>query len=248
MRQLINFISSFVLLSSIILKPNIYAFQNSITEKFIDNPEDFKTYLITNDQTLNISNSTDFSKVNLILISTIREKYAGEVYFLRSFSNSSDLMSLKEKLGFQSLNTPRRITGLAYSFFVPGSGQFYLGHKTKGALFAVTFFTGLVGAVVSQNNFIGNRERIQSLQFEYLNADRYTLAEYYWKQMVSVHDEQKMHEKTRNIFTAATILVWSLNLVDYIFFSDDKGSVEFSSLQQSTNNNYNLVSISIPLR
>jgi len=139
----------------------------------------------------------------------------------------------------------RRITGLAYSVFVPGSGQIYLGHYTKGSAFAVTFFTSLVGAVVSQNNFIGNRERIQTLQFDYLNSDRYTLADYYWKQMVSVHNEQKMHEKTRNIFTAITIFVWSLNLVDYLFWTVDKGPVEFS--YKSDDSFGHIFSIAIPL-
>lgn len=139
----------------------------------------------------------------------------------------------------------RRIAGLAYSVFVPGSGQIYLGHQTKGAAFAVTFFTGLVGAIVSQNNFIGNRERIQSLQFDYLNADRFTLADYYWNQMVNVHNEQKMHERARNIFTAATVFVWSLNLIDYLFWTDDKGPIEFSF---NSNNNFgHIFSIAIPL-
>lgn len=152
--------------------------------------------------------------------------------------------SKKELFEIPKFN-PRRITGLTYSVFVPGSGQIYLGHQTKGAAFAVTFFTGLVGAIVSQNNFIGNRERLETLQFDYLNADRYTLADYYWKQMVDVHNEQKMHERARNIFTAATVFVWSLNLIDYIFWTDDKGPIEFS---YKTDNNFgNIFSIAIPL-
>jgi len=165
--------------------------------------------------------------------------YTYQIYQeLRSNKNKKELFELPQ---FNS----RRLTGLAYSVFVPGSGQIYLGHQTKGAAFAVTFFTGLVGAIVSQNNFIGNRERIQSLQFDYLNADRFTLADYYWKQMVDVHNEQKMHERSRNIFTAATIFIWSLNLVDYIFWTEDKGPVEFS--YRSYNKLGNVFSIAIPL-
>lgn len=157
---------------------------------------------------------------------------------LKSNKNKKELFELPR---FDS----RRITGLAYSIFVPGSGQIYLGHQTKGAAFAVTFFTGLVGAIVSQNNFIGNRERIQSLQFDYLNADRYTLADYYWNQMLSVHNDQKMHERARNIFTAATIFVWSLNLIDYLFWTEDKGPIEFS--YKTNENSGHIFSIAIPL-
>lgn len=165
--------------------------------------------------------------------------FSNQIYQeLRSNKNKKELFQLPR---FDS----RRITGLAYSVFVPGSGQIYLGHQTKGAAFAVTFFTGLVGAIVSQNNFIGNRERLQSLEFDYLNADRFTLADYYWKQMVSVRDEQKMHEKARNIFTAATIFMWSLNLVDYLFWTEDKGPIEFS--YKSDYNKGHLISIAIPL-
>lgn len=142
----------------------------------------------------------------------------------------------------------RRITGLAYSSFVPGSGQIYLGHTTKGAAFAISFFTSLVGAVVSQNNFIGNGERIKSLEYEYLNADRYTLAEYYWKQMVSVHEEQKRHEKARNIFIIATASIWTVNIVDYLFFTKDKGPIEFSLNYDSHNRNSISFSMSVPLK
>ncbi len=142
----------------------------------------------------------------------------------------------------------RRITGLVYSTFVPGSGQIYLGSKTKGSLFALGFFTGVVGTAVSQNNFIGNRERIESLKFEYLNADRFTQAEYYWKQMVDVHNEQKMHERARDIFIVSTVILWAFNLIDYIFLTQDKGPIEFSSNNSIPTNSITIVNISLNLR
>lgn len=153
--------------------------------------------------------------------------------------------------GNELFNVPRfdtrRITGLAYSILVPGSGQIYLGHTTKGAAIAVGFFTGLVGAMVSQNNFIGNRERIQTLQYEYLNSDRFTLAEYYWKQMVSVHNEQKTHEKSRNLFALATAVIWSVNIIDYLFFTKDKGPIEFSLNPNTQNNSFIYFTVTVPL-
>ncbi len=175
---------------------------------------------------INISNAQSFQKISD-----------------KNFTD--DTKELRDIFKFPRFDS-RRITGLAYSSFVPGSGQIYLGHKTKGAAFAVSFFTGLVGAIVSQNNFVGNRERIQSLQFDYLNADRYTLAEYYWQQMVSVHNEQKTHERARNIFAIATALIWTFNIVDYIFLTEDKGPIEFS-YKNNINNSYPILSISVPL-
>lgn len=188
-----------------------------------------------------------FLFVALVLIMfniSYSQSYSSSNYTYQIYQELKSNHNKKELFEFPRFDS-RRITGLAYSVFVPGSGQIYLGHQTKGAAFAVTFFTGLVGAIVSQNNFIGNRERIQSLQFEYLNADRFTLADYYWNQMVSVHNEQKMHERARNIFTAATVFVWSLNLIDYIFWTDDKGPIEFS--YKSDKNSAHIFSVAIPL-
>lgn len=238
----------FILFSTIIFISDLWSAEGINNNSFTNKAENYSLINLT-------INENEVEKYNLSYAREINSnQFPSNVFInnLRCFEKSiltfDDFDMVDQKLGFQSLFTPRRITGFAYSFFVPGSGQIYLGHKTKGMIFAVSFFTGLVGAIVSQNNFIGNRERIQSLQFEYLNADRFTLADYYWKQMISVHDEQKLHERARNIFTVATILVWSFNLVDYIFLSDDKGPVEFSSIQQTSHNDYNLVSISIPLR
>lgn len=248
MKRLQKILNKFILFSTIIFLSNLWGAEGLNSNNFAKSPENFrssKLYFYQNDLEGNNPNFPSEIINNQITLMISNEDKS---YIEKSFYAFNDLSTNNQKVGFQSLLTPRRLTGLAYSFFVPGSGQIYLGHQTKGMIFAVSFFTSLVGAIVSQNNFIGNQERIQSLQFEYLNADRFTLADYYWKQMVSVHDEQKLHEKTRNIFTVATILIWSVNLVDYIFLSDDKGPIEFSSIQQSTHNNYNLVSISIPLR
>lgn len=247
MRRIQKFLIKFILFSTIIFLSNLLGAEGINSNNFIGMPEYFSSYKLFISQKEFERNYQNFNN-NILINPIFKNTSSNESYPEKSILTFDDLNTNNQKTGFQSLFTPRRITGLAYSFFIPGSGQIYLGHKTKGMIFAVSFFTGLVGSIVSQNNFIGNRERIQSLQFEYLNADRFTLADYYWKQMVSVHDEQKLHERSRNIFTIATILVWTVNLVDYIFLSDDKGPVEFSSIQQSNNNNYNVVSISIPLR
>lgn len=181
----------------------------------------------------------------LILLLVINISNAQSSNNLSDENLINDEQKISEILKFPKLDA-RRVTGLAYSSIVPGSGQIYLGYKTKGAAFAIGFFTGLVGTIVSHNNFIGNRERIQSLQFDYLNADRYTLAEYYWKQMVSVHNEQKTNERARNIFMISTGLIWTLNIIDYLFFTEDKGPIEFSN-NNSFNNSFSILSITVPL-
>lgn len=182
--------------------------------------------------------------IGILFISFIQSSYSQQVY--SSQINTTGHIQIDNKLFEIPKFDTRRIYGLTYSTFVPGSGQYYLGHKTKGAVFAVSFISSLVGALVSHNNFIGNRERIQALQFEYLNADRFTLSEYLWKQMVSVHDEQKLHERSRNIFLGLTISIWTFNMIDYIFFTKDKGPVEFS-YNYNLQDGFSLFSISVPI-
>ena len=146
----------------------------------------------------------------------------------------------------------RRITGLAYSTFVPGSGQFYLGHKLKGSLITVGFLASSVTAIVSHNNFIANRERLDNLKFDYYGADRYALAEELWVQIKEVNDEQKVNEKKRTISTYIAAGIWVLNIIDYLFFTDDFGVADFSN-NLNINNNFaltdlrNIISIKIPL-
>lgn len=191
-------------------------------------------------------------KIQLILILNIlffNYILAQEIYFQEQNLYKDE--KLKTNLISVPEFTPRRITGLVYSTFIPGSGQIYLGSKTKGSFIALAYITSLVGAVVSQNNFIGNRERIESLQFEYLNADRYTLAEYYWKQMLNVHEEQKLHEKARNVFTLMTVFVWTINIIDYIFLTKDRGPTEFSQslhLNSLAKDDFSIFSVSLPLK
>ncbi len=123
----------------------------------------------------------------------------------------------------------RKFTGLAYSTFVPGSGQFYLGHKLKGSLITVGFFASFVTAIISHNNFISNRERLDNLKFDYYSADRYALAEELWKRIMEVHDEQKVNEKKRTISTYLSAGIWALNIIDYLFFTEDLGVADFSN-------------------
>ncbi|MBM4174570.1 MAG: hypothetical protein FJ213_00110 [Ignavibacteria bacterium] len=130
----------------------------------------------------------------------------------------------------------RKITGLAYSTFVPGSGQFYLGHKLKGSLITVGFLASFVTAIVSHNNFISNRERLDNLKYEYYSADRYALAEELWKQIKEVHDEQKVNERKRTISSFISAGIWALNIIDYLFFTDDLGVADFSNTLKINDN------------
>jgi hypothetical protein len=65
--------------------------------------------------------------------------------------------------------------------------------------------------------------------------------------MVSVHNEQKTHERARNIFAIATAVLWTANILDYLFLTKDKGPIEFS-YQNDFNNSNTLISVKIPIK
>ncbi|MBU2446616.1 MAG: hypothetical protein KJ666_13755 [Bacteroidetes bacterium] len=192
--------------------------------------------------------------VHLICFLVITSQITYSQSLNHELSNASTSQSLKETTSAPLLPewNSRRITGLAYSTFVPGSGQFYLGHKLKGSLITVGFLASAVTAIISHNNFIANRERLDNLKFDYYNADRYALAEELWRQIKEVNDEQKVNENKRKYSSYIAAGIWLLNIIDYLFLTDDFGVTDFSN-NLNINNNLaltdlqNIISIKIPL-
>jgi hypothetical protein len=146
-------------------------------------------------------------------------------------------LELKEKmLNIKSSNlfeygfdlSGRKITGLFYSIFVPGTGQFYLGHEIKGATFTILSAGCLITAIISQNNLVAMNERLESLETDYSKANTYTKANEIWDKMLQAKQDADDHSKRKNLFFGIYAGVWALNIFDYLFLSPDKGSKEFS--------------------
>jgi hypothetical protein len=131
----------------------------------------------------------------------------------------------------------RKITGLIYSAIVPGTGQFYLGHQYKGAAFTLLSSASLVFALVSQNDVVAMNEKIESLEYDYAKANTYTKANEVWVKMVAARNDAEDFKKSRNLFYGVYAGLWTLNILDLLFLTPDKGSVDFS---YNTDGVYNL--------
>jgi TM2 domain-containing membrane protein YozV len=118
----------------------------------------------------------------------------------------------------------RKVTALVYSTFIPGAGQFYLGHKVKGVFFTLATFGSLVTTIVSQNNLVGGNERLENLELQYLNTMNWERADQLWQEMLQVKADIGKDYERRNLFLGVTVGIWVANIIDVLFFTSDKGS------------------------
>lgn len=127
--------------------------------------------------------------------------------------------------------TERRIISVILSTVIPGSGQTYLGHAEKGALFTIgTLGCGLI-AGLSENNVVGRNERIDELKAQYELATSYIGADSIWTKLVSTKSILDKDARRRDLFVKLTAAFWIANLVDIIFFSNDRGERSFGLLE-----------------
>ncbi|MBM4160776.1 MAG: hypothetical protein FJ217_06735 [Ignavibacteria bacterium] len=131
------------------------------------------------------------------------------------------------------LNTwsDRRIVSVVLSTLIPGSGQTYLGHTEKGAGFTLaTLASGLI-TILSENNIIGRNERLDELKAQYDISTNYIGADTIWAKMVSTKSILDKDVRRRDLFLKLTVAFWVANLVDIVFFTDDKGERTFGLLE-----------------
>jgi TM2 domain-containing membrane protein YozV len=141
----------------------------------------------------------------------------------------------------QTLWGDRRFIGTVLSVLIPGSGQTYLGHTEKGAAFTLgTLACGLVTAL-SENNTIGRNERLTELTAQYRIATNYIGSDTLWTKMVSTKSLLDQTVSRRNLFLKLTVAFWIANVVDMVFFTDDKGEKPFGSLQTGKQTTFALV-------
>ena len=123
----------------------------------------------------------------------------------------------------------RKTRAVVLSTIIPGSGQSYLGHTTKGAVLTLGFFgSGLITAL-AENNTIGRNERLTELSALYSQTVNWVEADAYWHQMLETKDIQQKDVKRRDLFLKVTALFWVASVVDAVFFSEDMGEQAFGS-------------------
>lgn len=125
----------------------------------------------------------------------------------------------------------RKLTGLVLSSIVPGSGQTYLGHQTKGALFTLGTLGSALVAGLSENNVIGRNERLDELKAQYATAIRYVDSDVLWRKMVETKEILDRNRRQRDRFVRIAAVLWVANVVDVLFFTDDEGEKTFGAAE-----------------
>lgn len=125
----------------------------------------------------------------------------------------------------------RKIISVVFSTLIPGSGQTYLGHTEKGAAFTLGTLTSGLITILSENNIIGRNERLDELKAQYQVATNYIAADTIWAKMVSTKSILDKDVRRRDLFLKLTVAFWVANLVDILFFSEDKGERPFGLLE-----------------
>jgi hypothetical protein len=140
-----------------------------------------------------------------------------------------------------SLLDSRKDKAIIFSALIPGSGQTFLGNTWKGVGFTLAFYGSAITAFLANNNKVAREERITVLTQEYKAAGNFNDADLIWNEILLEKDKRDNDYKRRQIFSYSALGVWVLNLIDIIFFTDDKGGDEFSSIN-SFNPNFNIIS------
>jgi hypothetical protein len=123
----------------------------------------------------------------------------------------------------------RKLRAVVLSTIIPGSGQSYLGHSTKGTVLTLGFFGSGLITVLAENNTIGRNERLTELSALYEQSVNWVEAEGLWRQMLEAKDIQQKDIKRRDLFLKFTAAFWLASVVDAVFFSEDLGEQAFGS-------------------
>jgi len=140
-----------------------------------------------------------------------------------------------------SIIDSRKDKAIIFSALIPGSGQTFLGNTWKGVGFTIAFYGSAVTAFLANNNKVSREERITVLTQEYKAAGNFNDADLIWDEILLEKDKRDNDYKRRQIFAYSALGVWVLNLIDIIFFTEDKGGDEFSSVNSLTPN-FNIIS------
>lgn len=174
--------------------------------------------------------------------------------FAYSLTHSDSISQPASTTSNEATNVRMR-TAIIYSCIMPGSGQSMLGHTAKGVSFSLLAFGSALTTLISHNNYVARGERLDALEFQYANATNWTTANAIYNSMKDAHKLLNSDRKRRNLFVIITGIIWSANIVDIVYFTDDQGGNIFSRQHESEaplmagveRPHQTLVQLSIPL-
>jgi hypothetical protein len=124
----------------------------------------------------------------------------------------------------------RKGTATIYSLVIPGSGQTMLGSPYKGFSFTFIAFGSALTTLISHNNFVASNERLDALEFQYKNSTTWQVSNSLYSSMNEVYTKLNNYKRMRNTFAVISAVVWTLNIADVVFNTEDEGETVFSSV------------------
>lgn len=150
--------------------------------------------------------NADPSKISPKLIALFNQVKVDFVNKLKSETTPIDRTQLIPKQKYFDYSLVRN--SLIRNVFLPGTGQFYCGLKTKGSILGVLSLVNLTGAVY----YIYDTNKKEN---DYLNeVDNLLIQQKY--------DLYNKSYKTRNILIFSYIALWIYSQLDLLFFNDSE--------------------------
>ncbi|NUN70226.1 MAG: hypothetical protein HUU02_10995 [Bacteroidetes bacterium] len=151
---------------------------------------------------------------------------AARAFLLQDSTESRTLFGIVPEGTFAG----RKGTAALSSLFIPGSGQTLLGSPYKGVTFTVLAFGTALTAVISHNNFVASNERLDALEFQYTTSTTWVVSSSLYSSMNDVYEKLNRYKRTRNTFAVIAAVVWTANIADVMFNTNDEGETVFSSV------------------
>ncbi|UCD16872.1 MAG: PEGA domain-containing protein [Candidatus Zixiibacteriota bacterium] len=144
-------------------------------------------------------------------------KHGYETYKSSVFLQSGRPMSLNVRLSPKT-----RMKAAARSLFVPGWGQAYSGRKFKGRIFTLLAVGSMAAYLIADNDLDDKEDRHNEIREQYLLADTYEQKQRLYPLLREAREDAYDSENIRRITIGITVAVWSLNLLDALFFFPEK--------------------------
>jgi hypothetical protein len=120
--------------------------------------------------------------------------------------------------------TPKtRLKAAARSLFIPGWGQSYTDRKTKGWFFTLAAVGSGAGYFITDADFDDKNDRYEAILSNFNKATTIEDKEKYYNQLGPAKKDAYDAENRRRIAIGAVIAVWSVNLLDILFFFPEEG-------------------------
>ena len=114
------------------------------------------------------------------------------------------------------------IQNVYYSALFPGWGQVKSGHYGKGALLVSAELVSLVSLAITQIQYNRAVEQYDSARKRYLNSTYIGDAVSDYRLMKQKWDDSERLYRYRNTLIGAAIGVYVINIIDIVFFCEDK--------------------------